>query len=498
MDANASLNHLFVFSHDVQILWYRVFAEAFRELRAENRVVIFVHGSRDAELARSLGCYDVVIDLVGGFRFDPTIADAVEIRPEIRIMEDRSSGPFFWDDIRTDRWLRADLRSGFATQYMNHVAWVITAHYEEMSPIAALGEYTMAAYKFAQRFFESKDRPMLWPIGTRYYERFYFETTRDWEWRSCIDLYKQYLENGIPPELESIARTVAERIGEKYGKPRYSQYQDQSATGYVQLHKLSVRAVRIKLLAAFRDSVRRPEVDNPRSIRERGVRQKVIRMVRERRSHLLYEHYTQKAVPDSADFGVYFFHYQPEYTSEGLGRFYRDQFFLIENIAAALPAGMRLVVKEHPTMVGLRSPDIYQRLRAIPNVILVSYTADSADLIKRCKIVFTIVGTPALEAMFIGKPAIMFGKYAFCETNLISFCSSFWSMGAQIKEKLCHQSTEADIARHAHALLAAKYAASYPGRLPIAVELVQEFMSDISNFETVKKSFQSEIERFLP
>ena len=186
--------YLFIFSHDVQIRWYNVFAEGFKELGADHKTAIFVHGQADARIARESGCYDEIYDLLEGFEFDPTLTtEDVAVNPRISTLEAKNGSSFFWEDIRIDRWTRATRDPSFQIQYLNHATAVIAERFERLAPIAALGEYTMAIYRYAQRFFRSRGKPMFYPITTRYFGRLYFETHLSWSWERCTELYNEFL-----------------------------------------------------------------------------------------------------------------------------------------------------------------------------------------------------------------------------------------------------------------------------------------------------------------
>lgn len=488
--------YLFIFSHDTQIDWYRVFSEGFKELGQGYKTALFVHGKADAERGRKLGCYDLVVDLLEGFAFSESLeASQIPLHPEILRMEEASDTSFFWEDIRIDRWARARNDASYMVQYLNHAFSRMLKVYAQLNPVAALGECTMAFYRLAFRYFERQGKPMFSPIATRYFNRFYFETDLFWTWSRCLQLYAEYLKKGIPPALEETIRPIYEGIINRYTRPLYmNHYQSKFATGYVRLRSLTIGQVFRKVMEAFLGVDPSAVRNNLRlSIIERGPLQKAKRIIRERVQHRAYNRLSAKILPAGLDYSVYFLHYQPEYTSDALGKFYSEQHFLIRNIASSLPAGMFLVVKEHPTMVGLRGPDFYQHIKANSNVILVHHTLDSMELINGSRLVFTIVGTPALEAMLIGKPAIMFGRYAFADTYLISFCQDFWSLNRLIREKLRQMPSESEIRRHGLALLAAKYQASRPGQIPLATELIPHFLAAKDNYETVKQSFREEL-----
>jgi hypothetical protein len=70
---------------------------------------------------------------------------------------------------------------------------------------------------------------------------------------------------------------------------------------------------------------------------------------------------------------------------------------------------MRLYVKEHPNMYAMRPMSFYARIKALPNVRLIHPGIDSHDVIRRSQLVMTISGTVGLEAIFLGKRAVVLG-----------------------------------------------------------------------------------------
>jgi len=108
--------------------------------------------------------------------------------------------------------------------------------------------------------------------------------------------------------------------------------------------------------------------------------------------------------------------YEPERTSnpEG-GDFYEavDALMALRNF---LPEEIHIFVKEHPSqfskkLLGFkgRSPYIYQVLKTLPNVKLVSLGTSSAELIEHSEFVCCLTGTAALESALVGKKGIVFG-----------------------------------------------------------------------------------------
>lgn len=118
-------------------------------------------------------------------------------------------------------------------------------------------------------------------------------------------------------------------------------------------------------------------------------------------------------IPTDMLFGIFFLHYQPEMNTVPEAGFYCDQFQAIKKIAASLPDGVSLWVKEHPTSFQYsdrrwRPKGFYRRLIKLPNVHICSAEDGAFDLIDLSCFVASISGSCLLEALARGKPAITF------------------------------------------------------------------------------------------
>lgn len=118
-------------------------------------------------------------------------------------------------------------------------------------------------------------------------------------------------------------------------------------------------------------------------------------------------------------------HYQPECTTSPLGGVFVDQILMVEILAAALPKGWYLYVKENPQQwqprglnyFSYRYKGFYRVLAAIPGVRLVPLETSTFDLIHSSQAVATVTGTAGWEAVLRGKPALIFGFpwYRHCD-----------------------------------------------------------------------------------
>lgn len=116
---------------------------------------------------------------------------------------------------------------------------------------------------------------------------------------------------------------------------------------------------------------------------------------------------------------VYFpLQYQPERSTSPQGDAYHNQILAIETVAAALPEGWQLYVKEHPTQWVLRTGvqyscsryrGYYEHITAVPRVRLLPMDTGTFKLIDHSKTVAVVSGTAGLEALFCGKRPLIFG-----------------------------------------------------------------------------------------
>lgn len=121
-------------------------------------------------------------------------------------------------------------------------------------------------------------------------------------------------------------------------------------------------------------------------------------------------------IPEGEKYFFYPFHLEPEavvqYLADGI---YKNQVKLIENIAASLPPGCYLYVKDHPHITAYRKAEDYERLMNVPNVRLLDPRTPAKQIINNAIGVITINGTAGLEALLMGKQVYCFGTcmYSF-------------------------------------------------------------------------------------
>lgn len=128
----------------------------------------------------------------------------------------------------------------------------------------------------------------------------------------------------------------------------------------------------------------------------------------------------ENRIPEGETYYYYSFHLEPEATVLYLGEgIYENQVKLIQNIAASLPAGSYLYVKDHPHEYAYRDACDYERLMRIPNVRLINQSIPGKKMIANSKGVFSINGTACFEALLLGKQVFcMSASYYSCQERV--------------------------------------------------------------------------------
>lgn len=134
------------------------------------------------------------------------------------------------------------------------------------------------------------------------------------------------------------------------------------------------------------------------------------------RNFLFYKKHSKEIDYNNIDYFLFFLHYQPERSTLPEGYGFEDQFYAIKILSKMLPEGVRLVVKEHPSMFKrgsefkVRSLYNYKSILNLGNVDLCKMHMDNFQLMDHALAVSTITGSVALEGFVRRKPVILFGR----------------------------------------------------------------------------------------
>lgn len=170
----------------------------------------------------------------------------------------------------------------------------------------------------------------------------------------------------------------------------------------------------------------------------------------------------------------YFFfplHLIPESTTSIKVPLFLNELDIIHIISRALPCGVKLIVKEHGAMIGERPFAFYRKLSKIPNVKLVRLDQfpSSLDWVWRSRGVITLTGSTGLEAVMMGKPAVMLGDTFFVEIKGIERLRNF----EQLPEILTRLAQQEKIDNRTSASKYIKYCRKYGLKWPVHTILAE-------------------------
>lgn len=156
-------------------------------------------------------------------------------------------------------------------------------------------------------------------------------------------------------------------------------------------------------------------------------------------------------------FAFYPLHFEPEVSLQIFGRPFQNQIEVARALAASLPMGMELLVKEHPRARGFRPWAYYRKLLEIPNVRLVKAELSTHMLVNRAALVAVISGSTGLEAAICGRPVITFGTpvYNLLRGNMIRPVGDLNNLAWEVRDLLAnHYHDEPALERYIAATIA--------------------------------------------
>lgn len=365
-----------------------------------------------------------VIDLGAGFRRSH-IGESEYRRAlgRLRELEVAWGTPFFHQDEALDRMLTGitdaevvfqDVRSPWSRQ---EIAVMAIAVYDatrremiEQKLLAVVGETNTLPYRLIYRVAESLGIPHLRPeIVPHSGGRMYFEDALGSRWTRCQELYTRFAAEGVPSGPSEWADGKLSEVIE--ARHASALFHTSLAGG---ARSVQTRLMPSNVARSFREW---REALGPRSRDSpRGVDPSILsptakgrRLVRSVRRSRFYESVALRSIPRE-EYACMFLHVQPEHTVECLAFEYQDQVALARNLAAALPADVLLLVKDHPLCGGRRSSEFYGEIRSIPGVELLHHSVDTSAAIDRSQLTATLTGTVALESICSGVACVVFGE----------------------------------------------------------------------------------------
>ena len=129
--------------------------------------------------------------------------------------------------------------------------------------------------------------------------------------------------------------------------------------------------------------------------------------------------------------------FEPEETIDVMAPRFNNQLETLRQVAMSAPGDYTVVAKDHPLMIGRRSPSYLEKIARTPNVKLVSPWTPSEEVMRRADLVVSIAGTTAAEAAFLRVPAIQLGNFGITKLfpNVFPH-NDFTTLSVKMKEAL--------------------------------------------------------------
>lgn len=250
----------------------------------------------------------------------------------------------------------------------------------------------------------------------------YYELTASTLADLSMLLYRgQLVKHPTPPEPAEVARRTAE-IADPQFKPayvafrkRYTQWRWLRTFAYFRLRGWVFRAIAI----AKRDPLNLHYLDAQAFL---GHKPKLadIRVTR------LIDHdwrATMEAFPKDKRLFIalqLFPEASIDYWIEDIGLL--DQDDVLTTVARSFSdAGYTILIKDHPIQFGFRQCGLFERLRAIPGVVIVPYEVSGNELLAASGVSFTSTGTLGLQAALLGLKSITYRTYYATPDDFILF-----------------------------------------------------------------------------
>lgn len=478
------------FSHSPQITWFSLMARILRQ-RFDLQSILWVIGESSYQEGCKTGEFVKVIDLVCDKLAPPMLSDVGSAIKILSDFEDECGATFINQDIAMDRYIDSShWQRDHILLYAGSILLRMRSEIKHSGvPIFVVGEENSLPYRVARRLIKA---PYFCPhvIG-HLGDRFYFEYTMYEQWSRCQEQYQRFRADGIPDELHEQAEKRLDELT-THRMPPAEIIRFHSQGGNSLSRKLTLTAAMKLLQRNWSSLVSATNPWDPRSLSvfQDNVLGAVWRFIFEARHKWYFKSVAMKELPVDKEFAVFFLHMQPEHTVEGLSFEYQDQAATAKIIASALPADTMLLVKEHPTMVGKRPIEFYRELESCPNVLLFDDVVNSYEVVQRARIMFTLVGSVALECMYVGTPAIVLGTIYHTAFEGIYAVDNIRQLPELVREILSNKGSGA-LRPDAIAALAAMYATSHNGKFGGQYSLVE--MEQPENLDFIASALEKEL-----
>jgi CDP-glycerol glycerophosphotransferase (TagB/SpsB family) len=144
-------------------------------------------------------------------------------------------------------------------------------------------------------------------------------------------------------------------------------------------------------------------------------------------------------------------HKEPEQALNYRAPFWSNQYNTVSLLTSTLPAGFKLLVREHRLNAGRRPTRFYRELSRLPGVVLVDGFDDQFKYIANADLVVTDNSSIGWEALLLGRRVITLAETFYSAAGLARRVREPEGLAAAVLEYL-QEPTIADAAAHDRAL----------------------------------------------
>jgi hypothetical protein len=477
MEFRMSINekkHIVFMSHSPQLQYYDIISKV---LKKEFGIYssAWVIGKADFNIASKMS-FDNVLNLNDGIND----LDINECNVLLRSLESKHHALNINLNISFDRhykrnkWNKDLIIIHLATIAKN----VLETINSDNKPYLIIGEANTAPYRLINQITGSiiKVCPMV--VG-HLKDRFYFETdVLNFSWPDLKTGQKSYLDDTIDKKFNEI-------INEKQGTQTQKTHNKNGT--FALKSKLSYKTMAKRIKTDFINILKKRDCWDHKAIKvsHANILTSSLRYCKQLYISKYIKKYMTNSLQNIGPTGVYFLHFQPEITVDGLAYKYSDQATAIRLISNSLPISETLIVKEHPLMIGKRNISFYKDISRLHNVIFVDLNFNSFDLIIRSKYVISLTGSAGLEGVFLGRPVFLLGDIFHDQLNGVFKVKSIKDLPLLTKNFLNYETN--NFSNNGKEALKKIWNASYPGKIGHQYSINE--MDNVENHKFIAKAF---------
>jgi hypothetical protein len=152
--------------------------------------------------------------------------------------------------------------------------------------------------------------------------------------------------------------------------------------------------------------------------------------------HIMARRMMRRTEIGGSDYLFYPLTSEPEIAVAVYGRDHQNQIETLRRIGQSLPLNWRLVVKEHPRSLGVRTPGYYRKLLEIPNLWFAEPDVQPFHWINGARAISVISGYSGVEALVLGKPVLALGdvNYRVLPSSMIRTIGAMSEFAPALRE----------------------------------------------------------------